>query len=120
MPQYAATQKLLDGDLSDATPEKAIKNIEMWQESLNAPGTKEAKAIAKDLAALKKALQADEPDGAAIMSLMASLGEATTAIADEAPEATGEKLRGIGGSLSSHGEDGGKTKGGRTKGKKAA
>jgi hypothetical protein len=106
MPQYAATTKLLDKDLESVSPDTATKNIEMWQESLQQMDSKEAKAIARDLEALKKEMGKKEPSSDKIFELLGKLGEATVAIADQAPEATAEKIRGIGEALTASGEGG--------------
>lgn len=101
MPRYAETTKLLDRDLPTVSPDSAVKNIEMWQESLGELDSKEAKAISKDLEALKKELTKKEPNGERIFELMGKLGEATVAIAEQATEASSEKVRAIGEALSS-------------------
>lgn len=101
MPRYAETLKLLERDLSGVSSDAAVKNIEMWEESLAEMDSKEGKALVKDLGALKKELAKDKPNGEQIATLMGRLGEATVASADQAPEATAEKLRAIGEALSS-------------------
>lgn len=106
MPQYAATQKMLERDLSSVSAESAVKNIEMWEEALGGIDAKEAKALAKDLGALKRALGKKDPDGEEIQSLLHKLGEGTVAMAEQAPEATAEKLRQIGDRLSNAAVDG--------------
>lgn len=106
MPRYAETQKLLERDLSGVSPDSAVKNIEMWEEALGGVDAKEAKALAKDLGALKRALGKKEPNGEEIQALLQKLGEQTVALADQAPEATAEKLRQIGDRLSNAAVDG--------------
>lgn len=103
MPRYAETTKLLDRDLATVSPEAAVKNIEMWEESLGEMDSKEAKAVVKDLDALKKALSSKTPNGATIGKLMARLGSQTTKLAEDASDASSEKLRAIGEALSSAG-----------------
>jgi hypothetical protein len=102
MPQFAATTKLLERDLEKVNPDQAVKNIETWEESLNGLESKSAKAVAKDLEALKKALTG-KPRAGSVEKLLAKLGQETTRLADEAPEAQQEKLRDIGKALTEAG-----------------
>jgi hypothetical protein len=103
MPRFAETTKLLDRDLSKVSADQAVKNIDMWEESLNGLDSKGGKAVAKDLEALKTALTKDKPSGPAIAKLLTRLGDATTKLADEAPEAQQDKLREIGKALTEAG-----------------
>lgn len=105
MPQFAATTKLLERDLSSVSPETATKNIDAWEEALGNLDTKEAKAVSKDLEALKKALNG-KPRAGSVEKLLARLGEQTTKLADAAPEAQQEKLRAIGSALTEAGAGG--------------
>ena len=102
MPQFAATTKLLERDLDKVNPEQAVKNIESWEDGLGKLESKSAKAVARDLEALKKALNG-KPRKGTVEKLLAKLGEETTKLAEEAPEAQQEKLREIGKALSEAG-----------------
>ena len=106
MPQFAATAKLLERDLSKVDPEQAVKNIDAWEENLGKVESKGAKAVLRDLEALKKAL-GGKPRAGTVEKLLAKLGEETTRLADEAPEAQQEKLRDIGRALTEAGGAGG-------------
>lgn len=102
MPQFAATAKLLERDLEKVNPEQAVKNIDSWEEGLGKLESKGAKQVVKDLEALKKALNG-KPRKGTVEKLLAKLGDETTKLADEAPEAQQEKLREIGKALTEAG-----------------
>ncbi|WP_420392455.1 hypothetical protein [Acuticoccus sp.] len=104
MPRYAETTKLLDqDDLSNASVDAAVKNIEMWQESVGELEASGSKSVARDLEALKKAITSDKPDGDKIAKIMARLGDRTNKLAGEASDSNAEKLRNIGDALAKHG-----------------
>lgn len=96
MVQYAETQKALESGFEGVTPEKGVQLIEKWEETLKDFGSKGSKGILRDLGALKKALQADEPDAEKIQTLLGKLGQETTEIAEEAEGASQDKLRDLG------------------------
>jgi hypothetical protein len=77
--------------------------IEDWETALadlEIPGTK---GIARDLAALRKQLESNEPDSARVSAIVARLGEAVTKVADRA-ETNGDKLKKLGEALSDAGD----------------
>jgi hypothetical protein len=77
----------------------AIKNIEAWEERLQEVELTGCRAILRDLAALKKQLQEDEPDGERIRHLMAKLASQTIAISEKADPRHGEKIANLGETL---------------------
>jgi hypothetical protein len=100
MVQYAETQHALEKGIETISPEKGVELIEKWEESLNGLEGSGAKSILKDLGALKKALQAKEPDGDKITGLLKKLGQETSEIAEEAEGSSSDKLKDIGKGLS--------------------
>ena len=103
MPRYAATLNALEKGFDAIKPDAAVKLIEDWEGQLGELDSKGAKAIVKDLGALKKELQkGDKLNGDKVKELTAKLGQETTAIADE-DEKSADKLRQIGESLSKAG-----------------
>ena len=105
--RFAATRDLLDKDLEKVNPDTAVKNIDAWEEGLKALDSKGAKAVLRDLEALKKQIGAAKPNEAKIRQLLGKLGEETTKLADEAPEAQQDKLRELGEQLSGAAGEGG-------------
>jgi hypothetical protein len=77
----------------------AIKNIENWEERLQDVELTGCRAILRDLAALKKHLQEDEPDGDRIRHLMAKLASQTVAISGKADSQHSEKIANLGAML---------------------
>lgn len=94
--RFAATRDLLAKDLEKVNPDTAVKNIDAWEEGLNALESKSGKAIVRDLEALKKQLTGGKPNGAKIKQLLKKLGEETTKSAEDAPENQQDKLRELG------------------------
>lgn len=105
MPQFDATIKHIKDGVKSFTVAAATKNIEGWEatlEKLDTPGTK---GIIRDLESLKKHLQAEPLDGAAIQKLIAKLGKETVAIAGKADGKNADKIKALGQALSSAAED---------------
>lgn len=100
MVQYAETKNALEKGIETISPEKGVELIEKWEDSLKDVDGSGAKTILRDLGALKKALQAKEPDSEKIGALLKKLGQGTTEIAGEAEGSAGEKLKDIGQGLS--------------------
>src|SRR5262249_28375021 len=74
----------------------AIRKIEGWEEALqdvDVPGTR---SILRDLGALKRQLENDEPDGDRVRAIMSRLADATMKIADKADDRSSEKIRNLG------------------------
>jgi hypothetical protein len=105
MPQFDATIKHLKEGVKGFTISAAVKNIEGWEatlEKVEAPGVK---GIVRDLESLKKHLQKDEIDGAAVQKLIAKLGKETVTIAGKSDSKNAEKVRALGEALNSASEE---------------
>ncbi len=98
--RFVATENAFEKGVDHITPTAAVKLIDDWEVALkdvDAPG---AKAIVRDLEALKKALHADQPDAEKIKTLVGKLGAETTKIAAHATESTKDKVANLGKTLS--------------------
>ncbi len=106
MPQFDATIKHIKDGLHGFTVAAATKNIEGWEatlEKMDAPG---AKAIVKDLEALKKLLHAKELDGAAISKVVTKLGRESVTLAGKSEGKNAEKARALGEALTQAADQG--------------
>lgn len=102
--RFAATLNAFNRGIEDTKPAQGVSMIEDWETALadlDVPGTK---GIARDLAALKRQLEAAEPDAARIEAILHRLGGAVTKIAERA-DTNQEKLRQLGTALSESGQD---------------
>lgn len=100
MPQFDSTIKHISEGVKSFTIAAATKNIEGWEATLEKVEAPAAKAIVKDLEALKKALHADKLNGETIRKLVAKLGKETVAIAGKTEGKGGEKIKALGEALS--------------------
>ena len=96
--RFTSINKAVDGGLDKVSPEDAVKVIDYWEIQLKEVEGAGAKAVVKDLEALKKHLQADKVDDVAIKKLTHKLGVETkklggddTTVAKHVKE-LGEKL----------------------------
>lgn len=102
--RFTATLNAFNRGIDDTRPRQGVSMIEDWEAALSdvdIPGTK---GIARDLASLRRQLEASEPDGERIEALMHRLGTAVTKIADKA-ERNGDKLKQLGEALSQSGAE---------------
>jgi hypothetical protein len=91
--QFAATLKAIAAGAKSMTPAAAVKNIEGWQAHLETVDVPGAKGLSADLGRLKKLLQADSLDGAAIGQLMAKIAGGTARIAGRAEGKRGAQVK---------------------------
>ena len=82
------------------TTDKAIKNIEGWEEYLSKHDHEGVKGVVTDLGKLKQLLQSEKLDGTAIKNLVHKLGKETTAVAGDETSASGAKIKELGQALS--------------------
>ncbi len=100
MPQFDSTIKHISDGVKSFTVAAATKNIEGWEATLEKVDSPAAKAIVKDLEALKKALHAEKLNGEAIRKLVAKLGKETVAVAKKTEGKGAEKIQALGEALS--------------------
>jgi hypothetical protein len=93
---FAGTLTALKKGITKMSISAAIRNIENWEESLQDVEITGCRAILRDLGALKKQLQEDEPDGERIRHLMARLASQTMSVADRADDRYGDKIKNLG------------------------
>jgi hypothetical protein len=80
--------------------EKAVSNIEGWEEYLSKHEHEGVKRVVQDLGKLKKLLQAKELDGEAIKNLVHKLGKETVATAGDGEDANSKHIKELGAALS--------------------
>jgi hypothetical protein len=97
--RFETTIKALHEGAKALTVEKAVSNIEGWEEYLGKHEHSGVKAVVSDLGKLKKLLQADELDGTSIKNLLHKLGKDTTAVAGDEENATSSKIKELGAAL---------------------
>jgi len=102
--KFAATMNAVNRGLATLKPAKGVEIIEEWEAALADLEIPGVKGLLRDLAALRKQLERDEPDGARVLSLMHRLGAATIKIAAKADKSE-EKLKTLGEALTEAGED---------------
>ena len=90
--------------LENTKADKGAHMVEDWEAALADLDVRGAKGIARDLAALRKQLESDKPNGERIQALLHRLGEATVKIADQA-EKNGDKVRALGEALRDSGQE---------------
>ena len=106
MPQrFAATNNAIEKGLENATPKSAIGLIDAWIGEIEKNEFAGSKGIHTDLERLKKELEKDEPNGAAVQKIIGKLGPATVKSADKADDKVAEQLRTLGENLSKSGTD---------------
>jgi hypothetical protein len=93
---FSGTIDALKKGVTKMSVAAAIKNIENWEESLRDIELTGCRSILRDLAALKKQLQEDQPDGDRIRHLMAKLASETVTISQKADARHGDKIAKLG------------------------
>ena len=81
------------------TIEQATSNIEGWEDFLSKHDHAGVKKVVQDLGKLKKLLQASSLDGAAIKTLVHTLGKDTVAVAGDGTIAESAHIKQIGEAL---------------------
>ena len=80
--------------------DKAVKNIEGWEEYLSKHDHQGVKGVVSDLGKLKQLLQSEKLDGTAIKNLVHKLGKETTAVAGDETSGSSAKIKELGEALS--------------------
>jgi hypothetical protein len=101
--KFAATMNAVNRGLATLKPAKGVEIIEDWETALADVDIPGVKGLLRDLGALRKQLEKDQPDGARVLSLMHRLGAATIKIAAKG-EKSEEKLKTLGEGLTDAGE----------------
>jgi hypothetical protein len=98
--RFADTITNLQKGAKGMTISAAVKNIENWEKSVSELDQSGAKTLLHDLGALKKALQKEEPDGKAVLTLVEKLGKETLAMSKKTEGPVSGKLEEVGNLLS--------------------
>jgi hypothetical protein len=93
---FAGTINALKSGITRMSASAAIRNIENWEDSLQDVEISGCRAILRDLGALKKLLEEDQPDGERIRHLMARLGSQTVAISEKSDARYADKVANLG------------------------
>ena len=102
---FSGTTNALKKGVMKMTADAAIKKIEGWEEALQEVEIPGARAILRDLGALKRQLDQDEPDGDRIRTILSRLADATIKISDKVEDRNAEKIRDLGQALESASEE---------------
>ncbi len=97
--RFDTTIKAIHDGAKSFTVDKAVSNIEGWEEYLSKHPHQGVKTVVADLGKLKKLLQNKDLDGAAIKSLLHKIGKDTVAVAGSEETATTSKIKELGAAL---------------------
>ncbi len=98
--RFTTTIKALHEGAKSFTAEKAVTNIEGWEEYLSTHEHEGVKAVVADLGKLKKLLQSKELDGKAITTLLQKLGKETVKVAGDGEAGNSKYIKELGEALS--------------------
>ncbi len=98
--RFETTIKALKEGAQSFTAQKAVTNIEGWEDYLSKHDHEGVKAVVTDLGKLKKLLQADELDGTKIKDLVHKLGKETIKVAGSGDAGGSGKMKELGELLS--------------------
>lgn len=98
--RFKTTVDAIKGGLNDFPTDKALQNIEGWEEYLGKHDDAGVKPVLQDLAKLKKLLGGKEVDGEAVKKLLAKMGKDTVKVAGDAKNAEAKHIRELGEALS--------------------
>jgi hypothetical protein len=93
---FSGTIDALKKGVTKMSVSAAIRNIENWEENLRDIELSGCRSILRDLAALKKQLQEDQPDGERIRHLMAKLASETITISEKTDARHSDKIAKLG------------------------
>jgi hypothetical protein len=99
--RFTTTLNALKQGAQAFTVDKAITNIEGWEDYLSKHDHEGVKKVVTDLGKLKKLLAAKELDGEAIKTLLQKLGKETTAVAGKEEGGSAKHIKELGEALSS-------------------
>ena len=103
--QFASTLKAIAAGAKSTKPAAAVKNIEGWEAHLETVEVSGAKGLSADLALLRKLLQAESLDGAAIGKLMVKIAGQTSRIAGRTEGKRGQQVQELADALEKATED---------------
>ena len=98
--RFETTIKALKDGAQSFTAEKAVTNIEGWEDYLSKHDHEGVKTVVADLGKLKKLLETEKLDGTAIQKLVHKLGKDTVAVAGDETTGSSSKIKELGEALS--------------------
>ena len=98
--RFQTTLDAIKGGVQNFTIDKAISNIEGWEDYLSKHDHEGLKKVHQDLGKLKKLLSAKEIDGNAVKTIVSKLGKETVSIAGDEQNANAMHIRELGEALS--------------------
>ena len=98
--RFETTIKHLKEGAQSFTADKAVANIEGWEDYLSKHEHEGVKAVVTDLGKLKKLLQSKELDGEKIKDLLHKLGKDTIKVASGGEAGASSKMKELGEILS--------------------
>jgi hypothetical protein len=102
---FSGTTNALKKGVGKMSADAAIKKIEGWEEALQEVEIPGARVILRDLGALKRQLDQDEPDGDRIRMILSRLADATMKISDRVEDRNADKVRDLGQALETASEE---------------
>ncbi|MGI9175789.1 MAG: hypothetical protein ACR2GR_10780 [Rhodothermales bacterium] len=103
-PSLDETLSALEGDVTQADPNAAVGLLNEWEQALRATDKQNLVSLASNLKQLREELQKPSIVDARVGQLLSEIGEQTSEAASSAGSSDAEKLRQLGGRLSSAGE----------------
>lgn len=103
--KFKTTMDAFEGGVKKLPIDKAVANIEGWEDYLHKHDGEGVKAVLADLGKLKKLLQADEVDSEAVNKLLEKVGKDTVKAAGKGDNAEAKHIRELGEALTSASED---------------
>ena len=97
--RFKTTIEAIKKGAQDFAVDKAITNIEGWEDYLSKHDHEGVKKVVTDLGKLKHLLSADSVDGEAVKKLVAKLGKETVAVAGSEENANATHIRELGKAL---------------------
>lgn len=102
--RFGATINAINKGLENVKPAQGAHLVEDWETALSEVEAPGAKGLLRDLGALKKQLEKDQPDEARVRTLLHRLGEATVKAAGRVEGKNGDKIRELGEALQETGD----------------
>jgi hypothetical protein len=98
-PDVESLTEILHGDITEIEPDEAIDSIDEWVDFLKGHKEDNIKELSASLKDLKKLLKGKKSEGSEIAAALATLGEQTNAIGDEAARGVKGPLHTLGKAL---------------------
>ena len=102
--RFTTLANALEKGLESLKADAGVKQIEYWENELKDVEVAGVKGLLHDLESLKKKLQADDVDGAAVKTLLAKIGGETVRMAGRSDEKVQDKLKEVGEKLEAAGK----------------